>query len=179
LGVSKYRTIVADPPWTPALNATAPSDPEKTKAQPWAFYETMSLEEIGSLAVPTEGQAHLWLWALSQHVDWGYEVARAWGFDPWITLTWCKPGLGVGRFQCNTEQVILARRGSRHGNPFGMTGGTWFNWPRGEHSAKPDAFYDLVESVSPGPYLELFARKQRLGWDTWGNEALNHVELSA
>jgi N6-adenosine-specific RNA methylase IME4 len=45
------------------------------------------------------------------------------------------------------------------------------------HSAKPEAFYDLVESVSPGPYLELFARRQRLGWDTWGNEALEHVDL--
>jgi N6-adenosine-specific RNA methylase IME4 len=55
----------------------------------------------------------------------------------------------------------------------------WFTWPRGRHSVKPDAFYDLVEQVSPGPYLELFARRQRLGWDTWGNEALNHVELSA
>ena len=48
-----------------------------------------------------------------------------------------------------------------------------------EDSAKPEAFIDLVEQVSPGPYLELFARRQRLGWDTWGNEALEHVELSA
>lgn len=53
----------------------------------------------------------------------------------------------------------------------------WWNWPRGKHSAKPEAFQDVVESVSPGPYLELFARRQRLGWATWGNEALNHVEL--
>lgn len=54
----------------------------------------------------------------------------------------------------------------------------WWSWPRGSHSAKPDAFLDVVESVSPGPYLELFARRQRLGWDTWGDEALNHVELA-
>ena len=57
--------------------------------------------------------------------------------------------------------------------------GTWHVWPRGGHSRKPEAFYDLVESVSPGPYLELFARRQRLGWDTWGNEALNHVQIGA
>ena len=56
---------------------------------------------------------------------------------------------------------------------------TWFTWPRGRHSAKPDAFLDLVEQVSPGPYLELFARRNRLGWDTWGNEALCHVSLEA
>ncbi len=53
----------------------------------------------------------------------------------------------------------------------------WFTWNRGAHSAKPDAFLDLVETVSPGPYLELFARRQRLGWDTWGNEALEHVRI--
>lgn len=55
----------------------------------------------------------------------------------------------------------------------------WFTWNRGEHSAKPDAFLDLVENISPGPRIELFARRQRLGWDTWGNQALEHVELTA
>lgn len=53
----------------------------------------------------------------------------------------------------------------------------WWNWPRGRHSAKPEAFQDMVERISPPPYLELFARRNRLGWHTWGNEALNHVEL--
>ena len=54
---------------------------------------------------------------------------------------------------------------------------SWHQWPRGRHSTKPEAFIDMVERVSPGPYLELFARRQRLGWDTWGNEALCHVSL--
>ena len=55
----------------------------------------------------------------------------------------------------------------------------WFRWPRGAHSAKPEAFLDLVESVSPAPRLELFARRQRLGWSTWGDQALEHVDLVA
>ena len=46
------------------------------------------------------------------------------------------------------------------------------------HSAKPEAFLDLVERVSPGPYLEMFARRNRLGWDTWGDEALDHEALA-
>ncbi|TSA41466.1 MAG: hypothetical protein D4R57_00535 [Verrucomicrobiales bacterium] len=74
------------------------------------------------------------------------------------------------------EFVVVGRRGS----PPRATGGSppsWFNWPRGKHSEKPEAFQDMVEQVSVGPYLELFARRQRLGWATWGNEALNHVEL--
>lgn len=109
----KYRTIIADPPWTPTLNAGHPS----YKAGPQRQYRTMSVRDICSLKVPAAKQAHLWLWVVSQHVDWGYEVARAWGFEPWNMLTWTKPGLGVGRFQCNSEHVLVCRRGPRHGNP--------------------------------------------------------------
>lgn len=177
----KYRTICADPPWTPRLGkswATRFTD----KARPQKHYPTMDLEQIKRIQIPAAPQAHLWLWCLSQHVDWAYQVAGAWGFDPHdgILLTWAKPGLGVGRFQCNTEHVLLCRRGSRHGNPFGATGGTAFSWPRGAHSRKPEAFFDLVERVSPGPYLELFARPpHRLGWDVWGNESANTATLEA
>lgn len=141
----------------------------------------MGLDAIKALPVESlaADQSHLWLWAITQHVDDAFDVAQAWGFVPITMLTWCKPGLGVGQFQCNTEHVIVARRGSRHGNPFGMTGGTWFDWPRGRHSAKPDAFYDLVTRCSPEPFLELFARSKRLGWDAWGNEVDSDVELVA
>lgn len=55
----------------------------------------------------------------------------------------------------------------------------WWQWPRGAHSAKPEAFLDIIEGVSPGPYLEMFARRNRLGWHTWGNESLEHVEVAA
>ena len=154
------RTVVADPPWSPALGstwATATTD----KARPQKHYQTADLDTIISHAPETAPQAHLWLWTLTQHIDWGYTIARAWGFEPVTVITWAKPGLGVGRFQCNTEHVILARKGSRHGNPFGATGGTWFTWPRGRHSVKPDEFYALVERVSPGPYLEMYARRSR------------------
>ena len=177
-----YQTVIADPPWQPVLggNWTARAD----KGRPQRFYPTMPLEDIKALVVPAAPQAHLYLWCLSQHVDWGYEVARAWGFEPVITLTWCKDGLGVGRFRCNTEHVVVARKGSRHGNPFGEGGrnaqalaGTWFTWPRGSHSRKPDEFYRLVESLSPGPYLELFARWRRPGWDAWGNRVHGDVEM--
>ena len=85
-------------------------------------------------------------------------------------ITWAKPGLGVGRFQCNTEHVLICRKGSRTENSFGKTGGTWFNWKRGKHSEKPDEFFQLVEKVSPGPYLELFGRKNRPNWTVLGNE---------
>ena len=61
----------------------------------------------------------------------------------------------------------------------GRASGRWFNWPRGKHSKKPEQFQDLVETVSPGPYLELFARRKRLGWAAWGNEVDCDVDLAA
>jgi N6-adenosine-specific RNA methylase IME4 len=170
-----YRCVVADPPWTPALGGTWGARADK--GRPQRFYRTMPLKEVAALAVPAAPQSHLYLWCLSQHVDWGYEVARAWGFEPVTLLTWCKAGPGVGRFRCNTEHVLLARRGPRHGNPFGpggrhaqATGGTWFAWPRGRHSEKPDKFFALAERLSPGPRLEMFARRRRPGWDAWGDQ---------
>ena len=177
--MKEYRTIVADPPWQPiiAIINSPASGIGAPKASPQRHYPTMNVEEICQLKVPSAKQSHLWLWVINQHIDWGYRVARTWGFEPQTMLTWAKLGLGVGRFQCNTEHVLLCRKGSRQGNPFGMTRGTWFNWPRGSHSQKPDEFYKLVESVSPGPYLEMFARKQRLGWDVFGNEVKESICL--
>lgn len=178
----RFATVVADPPWTPTVGGTWGARVDK--GRPQKFYDTLSLVEIKALVPPTAPQAHLYLWTTAQHVDWGFEVARAWGFDPVIVWTWVKPGLGVGRFRCNTEHVVVARKGSRHGNPFGSggrssqaTAGTWFDWPRGRHSEKPEAFFDLVEQLSPGPYLEMFARRRRLGWDAWGDEVLSDLNI--
>jgi N6-adenosine-specific RNA methylase IME4 len=108
-------------------------------------------------------------------------------------IVWAKAwmgALGGGAWQSNVEFCLFARRGNLPTH--GQARGRWYTWPRkrgapvreGErrqsgHSAKPEAFLDIVEQVSPGPYLELFARRQRLGWDTWGDEALNHVELAS
>lgn len=82
-----------------------------------------------------------------------------------------------GAFTVTTEYILFCRRGSLAFR--NKQDRNWWNWRRGQHSAKPEAFLDLVEAVSPGPYLELFARRNRIGWDTWGDEALNHVEMPA
>ena len=172
-----YRTIVADPPWRPALHAHNPRRATLDKAGPQKHYPTMRVEEIERIVPPSARQSHLWLWVINQHVDWGYRVARAWGFEPLQMLTWCKPGRGAGRFQSNSESVLVCRKGRAVGNPFGMTGGTWFCWPRGRHSEKPSGFYRLVERVSPALRLEMFARQTRTGWDVWGNEVESDIEL--
>lgn len=170
-----YRTVVADPPWQPKMAITNGGAP---KASPQLRYDTLSVPEIIALRPRLADQAHVYIWGVTQHVDWSYEVARAWDAEPIILLTWKKPGVGTGRFQCNTEHVLVARKGDRIGNPFGQggrhapaTNGTLFEWPRGRHSAKPQEFFDLVERLSPSPRLEMYARGPREGWAVWGNQS--------
>lgn len=170
----EFRTVVVDPPWTPSLNKGQKNFTYK-KSSPQKFYKTLSLEEIISIKPPTAKQAHIYIWCISQHVDWAYIVARAWKCEPIILLTWCKPGVGTGAFLSNSEHILVTRKGSRKGNPFGgknkpATKGTYFHWTRGKHSEKPQEFFDLVETISPEPRLEMYARKTRPGWHSWGDE---------
>ena len=164
VGVVKYRTVVADPPWQYRSAAT--------KADASKHYDTMDLHDLLALPVDdhVEEAAHLWLWATNGFLEEAYRVVRAWGFAPLTIVTWCKAGPGVGHYlRNNTEHCILAARGKPL-VPKDKPLSTWYEWPRTAHSQKPDAFYDLVESVSPGPYLEMFARRVRLGWQGWGEE---------
>lgn len=158
-----YSTIVADPPWRLASAGVTKVDARK-------FYSTLGLEEICALPVEqlAATNAHLWLWAINSLMAEAYSVVAAWGFQPMTLVTWCKPGPGVGHYlRNNTEHLIFAARG-RPMTPEHKPLSTWYQWPRGQHSVKPAGALDLVEQVSPGPYVELFARQPRLGWDAWG-----------
>jgi N6-adenosine-specific RNA methylase IME4 len=124
--------------------------------------------------------AHLYVWTINRYVEETYDVARAWVFEPKTLLTWAKRPMGLGpggAFSQTSEHILFCRRGRDISKARIDT--TWWSWPRGRHSAKPDAFQDIVEQVSPGPYVELFARRDRLGWDTWGNESLGTAEMEA
>jgi N6-adenosine-specific RNA methylase IME4 len=174
----KYRTIVADPPWH--VKAGPRSFHDQGERSRLLAYPTLSVAEIATLPVGgfAAVDAHLYLWTINAYVEDAFMVARAWGFKPSTLLVWCKApkGRGMGgTFGLSTEFVLFARRGTLAAKE--RCSRSWFQWTRGGHSQKPEAFLDLVESVSPGPYLELFARRNRLGWDTWGNEALEHVAV--
>ncbi len=158
-----YRTIVADPPWRYASAAT--------KADAGKHYSTMRLDDICALPVAALAapDAHLWLWCTNALMEDGYRVVRAWGFSPITVLTWCKRRPGVGYYlRNNTEHAIFATRGKPM-VPETKPMASWFLWdaPRA-HSAKPVAFYDVVEQVSPEPRAELFCRTPVFGWDAWG-----------
>ena len=193
--MTRYRTIVADPPWPIAWQREGIEmrrggwqnklRPTRVYAQ---AYPTMSVGDIAALPVAgfAEDDALLFMWATRRLFREGEaaRVARAWGFEPFAEIIWGlrNPGLG-GAAGNDHEPVLIARRGSIALDETKALGVRFWRQPYSSggkiHSAKPDGFLDLVEAVAPGPYLELFARRQRLGWDTWGNEALNHVELAS
>jgi len=167
----KFRCIVVDPPWavrqppkifkTGTANAPLP-------------YSTMSVSEIASLPIAScaEKSAHLYLWTVNRFVRSAYDVLEAWGFTPAMLLTWCKNPMGIGpgrQYASTTEFILFAWRGPQE-REIKRIETNWWIWPRSKHSVKPEAFQDIVEKVSPGPYLEMFARRSRLGWTTIGNE---------
>lgn len=170
--MTRYRTIVADPPW-PSMHQRSTGH----RGKPERHYSTMTVDAIAALAPPAADDAHLWLWGVNRLMEDAYRVVRAWGFTPMSLLTWAKPGPGMGYYlRNNTEHCIFATRGKPMVPTQAVTS-SWFVWPRAEHSRKPDAFYDLVEQVSPGPYVELFARRARFGWDYWGDQSLGTAEM--
>ena len=170
---SMFSTIVIDPPWDKGDEGDAN---QFGRTQP--TYATMPFEAIRDLEVPhlATDDAHIYLWITNRSLPKGFDLLEAWGFRYITMLTWCKPSIGVGNYyRNNTEQVLFGVRGSlgllRHDV------GTWFEAPRGSrHSEKPDAFYDLIETCSPGPRIDMFARKQRPGWFTWGEDGVREPE---
>lgn len=179
----RYHTIVADPPWPYSSRMVGTlkgaASPSVMRAGPMP-YPTLPVDVIAGLEITKWAMpdAHLYLWATQRYLRDAFDVMASWGFDLGALLVWSKPPKGVvGTYVCSTEFCLFGRRGSLPHKRRHI--GTCFAWPRTVHSAKPEAFLDLVESVSPGPYLELFARRQRIGWDTWGDEALEHVGVMA
>ena len=164
-----FATILVDPPW-PLQSG------EK-------HYRTMSLARIKALPVGALAarDAHLWLWTTNALLPKAYEVAAAWGFTVRSPLTWVKFRLGLGgRYQLRnaTEQLLFCTRGKA---PLGSRSQpTWFNAPVTEHSRKPAEQFAIIERVSPGPYLELFARRRpesNQPWAVWGDQVASDIRL--
>ena len=171
----RFRCIVADPPWEMKRGSSYSWRKGRMSGERITLdYPTMTLAEIEAL--PVEGvadkDAHLFMWTTQRHLEASYGIVRAWGFVPTCALVWCKAPHGWGPggvFQSTVEFCLYGRRGKPLPNRHTINR-QWWEWPRSRHSAKPEAFQDMVETVTPGPRLELFARRQREGWTCWGNE---------
>ena len=182
-----YATIVADPPWPYASAESGsfvipkPGDQgTHQRGVETMGFGVMSMADLCALPVAdlAAPNAHLYLWTTNAFMVEAHDIARAWGFKPKTILTWTKVhqddpsrvSMKTGYyFRGATEHALFCVRGSL---PLQCAEGlpTGYLWPRiGKHSVKPAAFGDLVEKASPGPYVELFARQPRLGWDHWGH----------
>lgn len=143
-------------------------------------YPTMDIEEICEIPVCQIAAAtsHLYLWVPNALLAEGLEVMRRWGFTYKSNIVWYKvrkdggpDGRGVGFYFRNvTELVLFGVRGHMRTLGPGRRQTNIIVAQKREHSRKPDEIYDIIEDCSPGPYLELFARFRRDGWDQWGNE---------
>ena len=172
----RYSTILADPPWQ-FQNRTGKMAPEHKRL---LRYPTMDLNEIMDLPVRQMAAdcSHLYLWVPNALLKEGLDVMDAWGFTYKTNIVWYKirrdggpDGRGVGFYFRNvTELLLFGIRGSIRTLQPGRTQVNLVSTQKREHSRKPDEIYDVVEQCSPGPYLELFARFKREGWDQWGNE---------
>lgn len=179
----QYSTILADPPWQ-FQNRTGKVAPEHRRL---LRYPTMELKEILELPVGrlAAAQSHLYLWVPNALLQEGLRVMEAWGFTYKSNLVWYKirqdggpDGRGVGFYFRNvTELVLFGVRGSMRTLPPGRTQVNLIATRKREHSRKPDEIYDVIESCSPGPYLEVFARFRRAGWMQWGNEDVEENSL--
>ena len=179
----QFATILADPPWQ-FQNRTGKVAPEHRRL---LRYPTMELQEIIDLPVGdfAAARSHLYLWVPNALLMEGLRVMKAWGFTYKANVVWYKirkdggpDGRGVGFYFRNvTELVLFGVRGSMRTLKAGRTQVNILATRKREHSRKPDEIYDIIESCSPAPYLELFARFRRAGWMQWGNEDVERNTL--
>lgn len=172
-----YKTVLADPPWRFA-NRTGKVAPEHRRLD---RYSTMTLDDIKALPVKdaTADAAHLYLWVPNALLPDGLAVMEAWGFRYVSNLVWAKrrkdggpDGRGVGFYFRNvTELILFGVKGSMRTLSPARRQVNMIETRKREHSRKPDEQYALIEECSPGPYLEMFARYPRPGWDVWGDES--------
>jgi len=159
----RYGTIYADPPW--------PYGNQATRASTDNHYATMSLEDIAALPIPelAADESHLHLWTTNGFLHDAIHLLEGWGFEFKSVFVWVKPQMGLGNYwRVSHEFLLLGVRGKQRATNHEHM--SWLSANREKHSKKPEQIRKLVESVSPGPRLELFGRSAHENWHVWGNE---------
>jgi N6-adenosine-specific RNA methylase IME4 len=201
----KFRCIVADPPWKVSSGrALGKYLTDKNGKQLFNIknnnsrmlaYDTMSLTEMSAMSIPAEKDCHLYLWTINRYLPNAFEIMSSWGFSYSTTIVWAKKPMGGGLgdgvvsfpstercYGLATEFCLFGRKGKLKAET--KIPRNWFDWKRPynergkpKHFAKPKEFFEMVEKVSPGPRLEMFARNKREGWIVWGNEVESDIAL--
>lgn len=164
----RFPILYADPPWRY----------EHTVSESRAIenqYPTMSLDDICALPVPTvvTPDAVLFLWVTSPKLDEGMRVVRDWGFTYRTCMVWDKEKIGMGYYARQQHELLfICTRGAPPAPPPEARPASVVRIARGEHSAKPTWFYEMIERMYPTlPKLEMFCRAPRDGWQAWGNQS--------
>ena len=168
----KYKTVLADPPWNETGGGRIKRGANK-------YYSLMKTEEIIRIMKKQidewcEDECHLYLWVTNNFLKDGLQVIDELGFKYITCITWNKDRISLGQYYRGiTEHCLFARRGVL---PYKIKDGkrqqgvTGFFEKKTIHSKKPELMFKMIEKVSYGPYLELFARTKRSGWTAWGDE---------
>lgn len=158
-----FNVILADPPWQYDL---------QKRGSTLGHYQDLSVDEICNLKPSSSEDAILFLWATNPKLPEALQVMQAWGFTYKTNLVWVKDKIGTGYyFRGQHELLLVGVKGSigvpeEHNRPSSV-----LNSARQEHSKKPTEVYELIEKMYPNrQYLEFYARNQREGWTSWGNE---------
>ena len=169
----KFKTIYLDPPWQICTGGKG------GWGTPQNHYPVMPTKAIVSelqwLKPQIEEQAHCYLWVVNNKISDGLELMRELGFVYLTNMVWVKDRIGMGQyFRGQHELLFFGRKGKpqpyKYENGKRVTISTVVQKPTAHHSKKPDCFYEIIERMSDGPYLEVFARNRRAGWHSWGNE---------
>jgi N6-adenosine-specific RNA methylase IME4 len=185
----RYRTIVVDPPWRYTDGGGFVMG---NRAKRWTTplpYEWLSVEQIKSLPIAQLAEAagcRLFLWTTNKYLRSAFDILDAWGFRYGQTITWHKTGcpspFPTSIAPQHSDFLLFATKGKpgrwQRGRTFPSTVITAPAQSQ-SHSTKPDVFLDLIEAASDAPYIELFARRARFGWDYWGDQSLGTAELGA
>lgn len=167
MNLGPFPVLYVDPPW----RYDYAEDPGR---QIENHYPTMSLDEIKALKVPSADDSVLFLWATSPKLVEALDVMCAWGFEYRTCMVWVKDRIGMGYYARQQHEVLLiGKRGALPVPDPEDRPSSVIQAPRGEHSAKPDRVYELIESMYPlREKCEMFQRRSREGWYGWGNQVL-------
>lgn len=170
IGNEKYDVIAIDPPWAyDEKGGFSSNDYDSESNRGSVDYPTMTVDNIKKIELPDKDDTVLFLWTTHAFLKDAFSILEGWGYTYKATMVWDKEKMGIGRtirMQC--EFCILAVRGK----PIiqGSSVRDIIREPRRQHSRKPDAFYELVNTMCIGRKLDYFSRENREGWDVFGAE---------